>query len=74
MRAAAGHVFVEASDFVELSAAPLMSYELAHNLNLQHDSFDIANLLALFFSPGTVLTEKQVNNLPKPASADRPYW
>jgi len=53
---------------------PLMGYELAHNLNLQHDLFDIANLLALFFPPGTVLTEKRVNNLPEPASADRPYW
>jgi len=74
VRAAAGPVFVEASDFAELSAAPLMGYELAHNLNLQHDSLEIANLLALFFPPGTVLTEKQVNNLPKPASADRPYW
>ena len=51
MRAAAGPVFVEASDFAELSAAPLMGYELAHNLSLQHDSFDIANLLALFFPP-----------------------
>ena len=56
MRTAAGPVFVEASDFAELSAAPLMGYELAHNLNLQHDSLEIANLLALFCNQSGVET------------------
>src|SRR5262249_1180840 len=60
-----GHVFVEASDFAALSAAPLMGHELGHNLNLQHDFFDINNLMAPFFPPGTMLTEDQVATIPE---------
>ncbi len=55
-----GNVFVEASDFAELSPAPLMGHELGHNLDLQHDFFDSNNLVAPFFPPGTALTEDQV--------------
>jgi hypothetical protein len=55
-----GHVFVEESDAAELSPAPLMGHELGHNLNLQHDFFSSANLMAPFFPPGTELTEEQV--------------
>ncbi len=55
-----GHVFVEESDAAKLSPAPLMGHELGHNLNLQHDLFSSANLMAPFFPPGTALTEEQV--------------
>jgi hypothetical protein len=55
-----GHIFVEASDFAELSSAPLMGHELGHNLNLHHDLFSSANLMAPFFPPGTEVTEEQV--------------
>jgi hypothetical protein len=55
-----GHVFVEESDAAELSAAPLMGHELGHNLDLEHDLFSSANLMAPFFPPGTDLTDEQV--------------
>ncbi len=55
-----GHVFVEESEPAELSPAPLMGHELGHNLNLQHDFFSSANLMAPFYPPGTELTEEQV--------------
>ena len=55
-----GHVFVEASDYAALSPAPLMGHELGHNLNLQHDFFDLNNLMTYLFPPGTALTEDQV--------------
>lgn len=55
-----GHVFVEESDPAKLSPAPLMGHELGHNLNLQHDFFSSANLMAPLFPPGTELTEEQV--------------
>lgn len=58
-----GHIFVEESDAAELSPAPLMGHELGHNLNLQHDLFSSANLMAPFFPPGTELTEDQVANI-----------
>jgi hypothetical protein len=55
-----GQVFVEASDYAELSAAPMMGHELGHNLDLQHDFFDLNNLMTYLFPPGTALTEEQV--------------
>lgn len=58
-----GHIFVEASDFAEMTPAPLMGHELGHNLNLQHDLFSPTNLMAPFFPPGTELTEEQVASL-----------
>jgi hypothetical protein len=36
-----GHVFVEGSDFAELSPATLMGHELGHNLDLLHLGADI---------------------------------
>jgi hypothetical protein len=55
-----GHIFVEESSAADLSPAPLMGHELGHNLNLQHDFFSYANLMAPLFPPGTELTEEQV--------------
>ncbi|MBV8867596.1 MAG: PEP-CTERM sorting domain-containing protein [Acidobacteriaceae bacterium] len=55
-----GHIFVEESDAAQLSPAPLMGHELGHNLNLQHDFFSSANLMAPFYPPGTDLTQDQV--------------
>ena len=37
-----------------------MGHELGHNLNLQHDFFSSANLMAPFYPPGTDLTQDQV--------------
>ena len=55
-----GHVFVEESEAAELSPATLMGHELGHNLNLQHDFFSSANLMAPFFPHGTTLADEQV--------------
>jgi hypothetical protein len=55
-----GHLFVEETDLAKEAPAALMGHELGHNLNLQHDLFSSANLMAPFFPPGTELTADQV--------------
>ncbi len=44
-----GHLFVEETDLAKEAPAALMGHELGHNLNLQHDLFSAANLMAPFF-------------------------
>jgi hypothetical protein len=58
-----GHLFVEETDLAKEAPAALMGHELGHNLNLQHDFFSAANLMAPFFPPGTELTEDQVGQI-----------
>ncbi|HEU0154717.1 MAG TPA: hypothetical protein VFQ82_01510 [Stellaceae bacterium] len=55
-----GHVFVEESDSAAMTPATLMGHELGHNLDLQHDFFDGANLMGPLYPHGPGLTEDQV--------------